>query len=331
MQQKYKWGILATGGIARKFASDLKLLPDTELHAVASRNAERAREFAELYGAAKYYGTYEELAADPDIDIVYIASPHMRHYSDAILCFENGKAVLCEKPVAINTKQFKIMVESARKNGTFFMEALWTRFIPSFKKLMALIADGSIGDIRLIESDFCFNAPYNPDGRLFNPLLGGGSLLDIGLYPVFLALELAGKPTDIKAMANFSSTGVDSSCTMLFSHEKGVLSVLFSSIVTQGRIEAVLHGSKGLLRLNKYWHIPTTLDLIPDNRDLIHHEFQEPGFGYQYEAEEVMRCVRNGMTESDIFPLSKSLQLIETLDKVRSITGIRYPDIVESV
>jgi predicted dehydrogenase len=329
MQAKYNWGILATGGIAKKFASDLKLLSNAKLQAVASRNIERAKEFSEIYGAKKYYGSYEELAADPEVDIVYIASPHMRHYADALLCMENKKHVLCEKPVAINTRQFKIMADTAEKNGVFFMEALWTRFIPSFNKFTSLIDNGSVGDIRLIESDFCFNAPYDVTGRLFNPLMGGGSLLDIGLYPVFLALEIAGLPLDIKAMASIDQTGVDSSCSMIFSHDKGILSVLFSSLTSQGRTESIIHGSKGMLRLNRFWHIPTSLDLLPDNKEIIHFDFPEPGFGYHYEAEEVMKCLDNGLKESPKFSLRKSLDLIGTLDTIRDITGIRYPAEIE--
>ncbi len=331
MDKIYNWGILGPGSIARKFASDLKILPQANLYAIGSRSKERAKSFAEEFGATRHYGSYEELASDPKVDIIYIASPHVRHYTDSMLCLKNGKSVLCEKPVAMNAGQYRIMVDTARQNGVFLMEALWTRFIPSFKKCLELVSEGEIGDLKLIDSDFCFNAPYDIEGRLFNPLLGGGSLLDIGLYPVFLALELAGKPLEIQAMAKFDKTGVDSSCSIIFSHEKNILSVLFSSIVTNSRIESVIHGTKGQIRLNRHWHIPTTLDLLPDNKEIKHFTFEETGFGYQYEADEVMKCIDEGKLESDIFSWEKSLRLITTLDTIRSLAGITYPVEIESV
>ncbi len=331
MDKIYNWGILGPGSIARKFASDLKLLPQANLYAIGSRSTARAKEFAEKFGAKKYYGSYEALVTDPQVDIVYIASPHVRHYTDSLLCLKNKKSILCEKPVAMNAGQYNIMIDTARENGVFLMEALWTRFIPSFKKCLELVSKGEIGDLKLIDSDFSFNAPYDIEGRLFNPLLGGGSLLDIGLYPVFLALELAGKPLEIQAMAKFDKTGVDSSCSMIFSHEKDILSVLFSSIVTNSRIESVIHGTKGQLRLNRHWHIPTSLDLLPDNKEIKHFTFEEPGFGYQYEADEVMKCIDKGKLESDIFSWEKSLLLITTLDTIRSLAGITYSDEIESI
>ena len=329
MDRKYNWGILAPGSIARKFASDLKLLPQANLYAIGSRSIDRAKKFAEEFGAQKYYGSYEELASDPDVDIIYIASPHVRHYPDSMLCLKNGKSVLCEKPVAMNASQFRIMRDTAKEKGVFFMEALWTRFIPSFVKCLELISEGAIGDVRLIDSDFSFNAPYDVKGRLFNPMLGGGSLVDIGLYPVFLALEIAGKPEKIQAMATFDKTGVDNKCSILFTHDNDVLSVLFSSIISNSRTETIIHGSKGQIRLNREWHIPTSLDLMPDNGKAQHYSFKEPGFGYQYEAEEVMNCIGKGKTQSELFSWDKSTELITTLDKIRSIAGIKYPDELE--
>ena len=331
MSKQYNWGILGPGSIAHKFASDLKLIPNAKLYAVGSRNIHRAKEFAEVHDVVKYYGSYEELSADPKIDIVYIATPHVRHYADSVLCMKNRKSVLCEKPVTMNAMQFKIMIQTAKECGVFFMEALWTRFIPSFKKCLELVEDKTIGDLRLIESDFCFHAPYDTNGRLFNPSLGGGSLLDIGIYPAFIALELAGKPQKMHALASFDKTGVDSSCSMIFHHPNDILSVLYSSLITNGRIESIVHGSKGFLRLNKCWHIPTSLDLIKDDGSNRHFDFEKPGYGYQYEAEEVMKCLDEGKTESEIFPWAKSSDLISVLDSVRSLAGITYPDEIESI
>ncbi len=331
MNKIYKWGIMGPGTIAHKFANDLKLLPNAQLYAIGSRSLERAGKFASRYDAEKAYGSYEELAKDPEVDIVYIATHHVYHYPNTLLCLNNGKAVLCEKPLAINQKQCSVMLETARKNKLFFMEALWTRFIPSFHKCKELVENGSIGGIKLIVSDFCFKAKFDKDGRLFNPMLGGGSLLDIGLYPVFLALELAGVPLDIEAFASIGETRVDEICSIQFKHTNGIISVLFGSLVSNGRTESIIHGTKGLIRINSQWHTPSSVDLIRGDEKPLHYSFDEPGFGYQYEAEEVMKCIDNGVLESSLFGWQKSLDLISTLDKIREKAGIYYPSDVESL
>jgi len=330
-RKSYNWAILGPGRIAQKFASDLKLLPNANLYAVGSRNIDRAKNFATEYGFQKAYGSYKEIAEDPDIDIVYIASPHVGHYNDSLLCLNNGKAVLCEKPVAINEMQCRKMLDAAKKNNVFFMEALWTRFIPSFIKCKELIEEGEIGEVLIVEADFCFKAPYEVEGRLFNPLLGGGSLLDIGLYPVFLSLEILGKPEAIKAMAIMTDTGVDSSCSMIFKHKEDKLSVLFSSLITEGRTEAIIHGSEGIIKINSQWHIPSTVDLIKKGTGPVHYKFIEPGFGYQYEAEEVIKCLDEKKIESSVFGWQKSIDLISTLDQIRKIASINYPSEIEMV
>ncbi len=331
MKKTYNWAILGAGSIAQKFAHDLKLLPNANLYAIGSRSLDRAKEFASQYNIKKAYGSYEELAEDPKIDVVYIATRHVWHFSNAILCLQNGKAVLCEKPVAINKAQCSLMLETARKNKLFFMEALWTSFIPSFRKCKELAENGSIGKIKLVESDFCFKAYFDKEGRLFNPQLGGGALLDIGLYPVFFALEIAGVPTDIKAFASIGETKVDESCSMQFKHSHDIISILFSSIVTNGRTEAIIHGTNGIIKINSQWHIPSSVDLFTENKKLAHYSFDEPGFGYHYEAKEVMKCMDEGLTESTVFGWQKSMDLISTLDRIREKTGIFYPDELESL
>lgn len=327
----YRWGILGAGNIAQKFATDLKLLPDAELYAIGSESLQRAEDFAYQFGAAKAYGSYEKFAEDPDIDIVYVASRHIRHYSNSILCLNHGKAVLCEKPVAMNLAQCKLMLETARKNNRFFMEALWTRFIPSFKKCLELINQGAIGEVKLIDSDFSMQIPYDVDGRLLNPMLGGGSLLDIGIYPAFLALEIAGKPVSIKSYAKIGPTNVDETCSMIFQHSNGIVSVLYSSFLVNGRTESMIMGSKGRIRINTMWHIPTSLDLFKNGKEPVHFDFKEEGSGYQYEAEEVMKCLDSGKIQSEIFTWQKSIDLISVLDEIRKQTGIVYPGEVEKV
>jgi predicted dehydrogenase len=331
MNKKYTWAILGPGRIARKFTSDLHLLPNAVVHAIGSRSHERAAAFAAEFNAKKAYGSYEELVADPEVDIVYVATPHPGHYRDTMLCFEHGKHVLCEKPVAMNLQQLERMILYAQKKKVFFMEALWTRFIPSFIDCMNRVHSGAIGDLRLIEADFCINPPYSPDSRLFNPTLGGGSLLDIGIYPVFLALEAASPVTDIKASAMLDGNNIDRVCTILMSHEKSEQSILCCSSSTSGRIEALLHGENGMVRLNKYWHTPTTLDLILDGKEPERFTFNNTGFGYRYEAAEVMRCLDAGLCESPEWSWKKSCTLIATLDRIRCLTGIQYPEEIERV
>ena len=331
MEKTYNWGILGAGSIAAKFASDLKLLPNARLYSVGSRSLKRAETFASEHGFSKAYGSYEEFAADPDIDIVYIASRHIGHYPDSLLCLNQGKAVLCEKPVAMNQGQFERMVKLAQEKDLFFMEALWTRFIPSFLRAKEIVDSGKLGRITLIESDFCFKPPYDPEGRLFNKALGGGALLDVGLYPLFLALEFGGDIKDIQAQADFASTGVDSVCSMLVHHQGGAQSLLYCSIVNSGRVESLIHGTEGILRLNKWWHTPTSLDLMLNDRESEHIDFQEPGFGYQYEAAELMHCLDQGKKQSEIFTWEHSRRLIAHLDEIRKITGISYDREIESV
>jgi predicted dehydrogenase len=327
----YNWAIIGPGKIAQKFASDLKLLPNANLYAVGSRNIDRAKSFASQYNFQKAYGSYLEVAEDPDVDIVYIASPHVCHYKDSLLFLNSEKAVLCEKPVAINEQQCQIMLQTAKKNNAFFMEALWTRFVPSFNKCIELIEEGEIGEVNLVEANFCINPPYEVEGRIFNPMLGGGSLLDIGLYPVFLSLEILGKPEMINAMATLSETGVDSSCSMLFKNKENKLSVLSSTVICEGGIEAVVHGSEGIIRLNSPWHIPTTVDLVKKGAEPVHYKFIEPGYGYQYEAEEVMKCLDDKKIESSLFGWQKSIDLISTLDEIRKRASIVYPSEIENI
>lgn len=330
MHKTINWGILGAAKIARKFIGDLRLLPNTHVRAVASRSRERAEAFARENSIEKSYDSYEALAADPMIDVIYIASRHIGHYADSLLCLNHGKAVLCEKPVAMNHGQFERMVALAKDRKCFFMEGLWTRFLPSFIACKDRVERGDIGDVRLIEADFCLNPPPDPANRWHNPREGGGSLLDIGIYPVFCALEFGSAVTNVNALAVLKNS-IDLTCSVQMTHECGELSVLFSSILANGRIESIIHGSKGYLRLNRWWHTPTSIDLVLDGKDPVRSTFEQQGNGYQYEAAEVMRCMEAGKLESDIWSWEKSRQLITMLDRIRELAGIRYPVEVEAV
>jgi predicted dehydrogenase len=324
VNRKINWGILATGKIASKFASDISLVEDAELHAVASRNVDRSKEFAKEFGVPKSYGSYQELVSDTEIDVVYIATPHVFHFENTLMCLEAGKHVLCEKPVGMNSVQLMKMIDVAREKNLFFMEALWTRFIPSYKKFRELVLGGVVGDIRLIQSDFGFKVSSNPKSRLINKDLGAGSLLDLGIYPVFLALDIAGKPEQIQASALMNSDGIDEICRVTFTYNhKKVLADLSSSIVINSPIESVIYGTKGFIRLNKWWHAPSSIDIEIDGKTE-HFNFKESGFGYKYEIMELNECIKNGKTESDLFPLVNSVLLHNTLDTIRQKINLNY-------
>lgn len=324
MGKKWNWGIIAPGKIAEKFASDIKLVDGANLYAVASRTLGKAQAFANKFDAEIAYGSYEELANDPHVDIVYIASPHTFHFDYSLLCLKNGKHVLCEKPMGMNAQQVEELGKVAKDNNLFLMEALWTKFIPSFRECYRLVNDGHIGEVKYIQANFCFKAAYDISKRLFNKELGGGSLLDIGIYPVFFALELAGKPDEILASAVIGKTGVDENCNIVFTYrQKGVSASLSSSFQVNTPSEALIAGTKGYIRMYSKWHEPTSLDAVIDGH-IHHYAFDERGFGYQYEIEEVINCLNSGDLQSGEFPLSRSLRLHETLDSIRQQIGLEY-------
>lgn len=331
MEKTWNWAILGAGHIARKFAAGLKLLPNANLYAIGSRSPERAEAFASEVGIAKAYGSYEELVSDPLVDVVYIASWHTSHYRDTLLCLDHGKHVLCEKPSAINGKQLAAMVHAARSKKLFLMEALWTRFLPSFRRCEELLKSGTIGELRIIESDFCMNIPFDPSHRVYNPKIGGGSLLDIGIYPVFCAMTLGSPITALTAKAICNDQGVDTFCSVRTTHANGEQSILFSTLNAPGRNETLLHGSEGMLRLNRMWHTPTTLDVIRNNDPVEQIRFDEPGNGYQYEAAEVMRCLDAGDMVSKLWSTGHSVQLMKFLDTIREQAGIVYAAELEAV
>ncbi len=322
-----KWGILACGRIAKKFASDLKLVEGGELYAVASRNKQTALEFTKEYPAQKAYGSYEELVSDPEVDAIYVASPHAMHHEHTLLCLKHGKAVLCEKAFAINSKQALEMVELARVNKVFLMEALWSRFLPHYLKVREMIDQGKIGEIKGVMANFGFKpTPPIPD-RLYNPALGGGALLDIGIYTVFFAQSLLGKPDSILATMDPADTGVDNQCSIIFKYKNGSTATLFSTLVSNLETDADIFGTEGRIRLSSRFYEPSsTIYYYPDKVDS-RTEIpvgRESGFGYQYEIRHVQECLAQGLTESPIYPLSDTLDLMETLDRIRAEMGLKY-------
>lgn len=320
------WGILGPGQIANKFAEALKYVPNARLYAVGSRNIDSARVFIEKFGAEKAYGSYEQLAADPDIDIIYVATPHVFHCNNTLLCLENGKAVVCEKPFAINEKQVQLMVNKAREKKVFLMEAFWTRFMPTIDTALRMIAEDKLGDVKLISADFGFKPKFDPNSRLYDLNLGGGALLDIGIYPVFLALLIFGEPDDIKVSTFFGKTGVDETISIILAYNDGRQAVLYCTTQAITAVEACLYGTKGRLKFNRRWHNPTSLVYTNNDGEPEDITFNYDSNGYEHEAREATQCILSGSIESPLMSLDFSLRLIRLLDKIRAIAGIWYKE-----
>lgn len=313
--RQYKWGIIGTGSISHLFAQGLKDASGANLYCIASRSKQKADAFARNYNIPVAYGSYEELADDPHVEIVYIGTPNSLHCDNSLLCLQKKKAVLCEKPFAMNTDQVEKMIHYAQKNNCFLMEALWSRFLPSIQKVQWLIDNKVVGDPICIKADFGFLADYKEESRLFNPLLGGGSLLDIGIYPVFLSFLLFGYPDEISSHAVMAPTGVDLSTGVFLSWKSGQFAQLASSFDVDLDTEAVIYCTKGKITLHRRFHMPTRLSInTADGCKEIPLDWK--GNGYNYEAEEVMRCISEGRLESQLLPLSFSLQLMKLLQTI---------------
>ena len=322
MKKTFGWGILGAGSIAAKFATDLKNLPEARLAAVGSRSADKAAAFASKHGFQRSHGSYEELVSDPGVDVVYVATPHPFHKGHTLLCLEHGKAVLCEKPVGVNEGQAREMADCARDKGLFLMEAMWTRFLPVTRRVQQWLGEGHIGDVRMLWADFGFRAGWNPQGRLLNPDLAGGSLLDVGIYTVALAfLVFGGPPVEIQAMAQIGETGVDEQTSVLFRYSGGGLASLFSAVRTSTPQGARICGTEGSIEIPSFWKADTAV-LHVNGQDPVC--ISEPS-GYQYEAAEVMACLGEGKTESPGMPLDESIGVARAMDRVRSVIGLTYP------
>jgi predicted dehydrogenase len=321
-----RWGILGGGKIANKFANDLALVEGAVLNAIASRDAKRAEEFAGKFSIPHIFSSYEAMVVSNLVDVIYVATPHGFHYEHTLLCINHGKAVLCEKAFALNTRQAREMIALARKKNVFLMEAFWTKFLPQFKKVNEIIHAGTIGDIKWVQADFGFKAPYPPAQRLYDPILGGGSLLDVGIYPVFLSLSLLGKPQGIQASIVPYSTGVDEQCAVSFTYDNNVLATLSASFAVDTPVEAVIAGTKGRIQWrNRFHNAISKIELVNENDEVIEIEVaREQGYGYQFEARHVNECLRKGITESPVMSHADTLDLMETLDRIRAVAGIRY-------
>ncbi|WP_257455705.1 Gfo/Idh/MocA family protein [Archangium lipolyticum] len=355
MRNTIRWGILGTGRIAGLFAQGLREIPDARLVAVGSRSRQSADAFAREHGAARAHGSYEELVRDAEVDVVYVATTNNAHRDNCLLALEHGKAVLCEKPFTLDAAEATAVVEAARARGLFCMEGMWMHCVPVMRELESLVRQGAIGDVRMLTAQLGFPVEFDARHRLFDPALGGGALLDLGVYPLALALRLMGKPTRITSQAVLGKTGVDEQCTVLLEFPEGRQAAITTSIRNRTTNDAALMGTEGMIHLHEPIYRPETLSLVRaprqggartasrvrgyaerlgldriarhprvrDVRELLQLVRAERvtsrvlGNGYAHEALEVMRCLREGLKESPLMPLDESVELMRTVDAIR--------------
>ncbi len=322
---RIRWGIIGTGRIAHAFAKALAGCEDAVPYAAASRTRQKADEFAATYGFQKAYGSYAELAQDPNIDAVYIATPMSAHYHDAKLCLANGKNVLCEKSVTLNSWQLEELLELARRNGLFFMEAMWMKCRPVYRKAMEWVRGNKIGTIRYLKAEFCNLVPYNAENRLFRADCGGGALLDLAVYPLTLAHDIMGVPGKIVTHAHLRN-GIDLSNTMLLSYENAAAS-LDSSFEYPSRNNAVISGESGIILFGDGFHNASEVSLYDRSLHLLETFTAEDRInGYEYEIDEVNRCLRNGLQDSPLVPQRATLEIMQIMDECRRQWGMRFPE-----
>ncbi len=329
MAEKIRWGILGTGNIAHQFARGLAAAEEAELVAVGSRTAEAAAKFADEFGVTRRHLSYEALAHDAEVDAVYVSTPHPFHCDNTILCLNAGKSVLCEKPFSMNAREADAMIGLAREKGLFLMEAMWTRFTPAMAKIRALIAEGVIGEVRMLQADFGFRGSFKPESRWLAPELAGGAVLDVGVYPISLASMIFGEPAQIVSAAHLGDTGVDEQNAAIFSYSAGQLALLSSAVRTTTPQEAVIMGTEGMIRIGADWWRPQrfTVQRAGQSPEVFDLPFR--GNGYNYEAEEVGRCLRAGELESKIMSLDETRSIMQTMDTLRAQWGLVYPSEVE--
>lgn len=330
MRKTYTCGIIGPGKIARKFAEALQLTGNVQLGAVASRDNNKAKQFAETFKCPKIYDSYEALMQDPDIDIIYIATPHAFHCEQTILCLQHKKAVLCEKPMALNATQVSKMIQASKDNQCFLMEALWTRFLPWLQAVMEIINKGMIGEVKYVRADFGFKAEYSPEGRLFDTKLGGGSLLDIGIYPLFLCQQILSKPKHIIASGNIDKRGADISCHTVLQYDNGGAGIITAMLDCDTPQTAEIAGTEGMIRIPSRWHRVSGFEWRRIGEDWQTITLPALTNGFEFQVAEVIRCLDNNVIESPLLPHVFSLQLSETMDEIRKQTGVFYSQAGES-
>ncbi len=325
MSKYLRWGIVGTGAIAKKFAEGLSLVSNAQLIAVASRSAKRAKEFCKKYKLSYCHTSYQDLADNPNIDVVYIATPHTMHKRDTLMCLEAGKSVLCEKPFAMNANEAEHMIRTAKDLNLFLMEAMWVRFLPLYRKVKSWLDEKTIGDIRLVESNFGFRASWLPKKRLLNKDLGGGALLDVGIYPVSLSSWIFKQaPSKIVCTSHIGKTGIDEQTGCLFLYSSGAISVLTCSIRTNTSQETAIYGTKGNIKiLSPCWRATKATITASGFSQSVYIPLE--GNGYNYEASEVTERILARETESRTMSLEETLSIMKTMDNIRSQCRLKYP------
>ncbi|GAB3465241.1 Gfo/Idh/MocA family oxidoreductase [Massilia terrae] len=324
MTTTVRWGILSTGRIARAFANALKDTPGAVLHAVASRDLASAQAFAQEFGAAKAYGSYQELADDTDVELVYIGTPHTLHARDALMALKAGKGVLCEKAFTVNRREAEEVVALARSKKLFLMEAMWSRFLPALAEVRRIIDSGEIGPARTITADFGFYSEAGPEHRLFNPALGGGALLDLGIYPLSLSAALLGPVESVRAQAELGPTGVDLQTAFTLKHRGGGISACSCSVAARTPCELTVSGTRGQVRMNTRFHQATSITVTLDDGSSRTIPTPFTGNGYSYEAIEAQRCYLAGLLESPHMTHGETLEQMGVMDEVRRQVGVSY-------
>ncbi len=325
MTKVVRWGILGTGNIARAFATALMDTPDAVLAAVGSRSVESADKFGKDFGSPKGYGSYQELCDAPDVDIIYIGTPHPMHVDNATMALNGGKAVLCEKPFTMNLREAEKVVALAREKKLFLMEAMWTRFLPALAEVRRIIASGEIGVVNMVQSDFGFFGTTDPTSRLNDPALGGGALLDIGIYPLSIAHAILGPVDSVQAQAYLSAEGVDVTTGFTMKHKGGTMSVSNCTLRARTPTELTVSGSLGSVRMNTMFFLAKSLTVKLTDGTLRQVETPFLGNGYVHEAIEAGRCLREGLLESPGMTHAESLELMGLMDNIRKQIGVKYP------
>jgi predicted dehydrogenase len=319
-----RWGILATGGIAHAFTSDLRTA-GLDVQAVGSRRPEAAEHFAAEFAIPRTHGSYDQLAADPDVDIVYIATPHPFHAETALQCIAAGKHVLVEKPFTVNEREARQVRDAAAAAGVLAMEAMWTRYLPHMRRVRQLIADGALGAVRSLVADHTQKLSTDPAHRLNDLALGGGALLDLGIYPVSFAWDVLGAPETVTARATLGDTGADTDVATIFTHAGGTISTSFSSSRTAGANTAHVLGTDARLDIDRVWYAATDVRLTaPDGRVIETFASQIDGRGMQYQAIEAERIIAEGRRDSALLPIDETVAIMGTLDEIRRQIGVVY-------
>jgi predicted dehydrogenase len=317
-QAPVRWGILGAGNIARKFTEDLLLLDDHVVAAVGSRAFDRAEDFAADYEIGRPYGSYEDLAADDSLDVVYVATPHSGHLGAARLCLLAGRPVLVEKPFTVTAAEAAELIALAADRGLFAMEAMWTRCFPLIREVVDLVRGGAIGRVTAVQADFAGGPAYEPESRLWNPDLGGGALLDLGVYPISFGSMLLGQPDQVRALTTLAPTGVDANTAIIARYPGGAVGLYHCGLWAPSPRTATITGSHGQITVGPPFYRPERFTVQRDDAEPVTHALARYGHGYTYEAAEVGRCLRAGLTESPLMPLAETLSVMGTLDAVRA-------------